>query len=200
MKKTLLVLVVALLASFNTFAQKKQYNPDGVEVPDWVQGWQKNYNAKLISNKDITFYDAADYSIFYFIGDKVPNESRVVKIERNEKETLVTIKTGIYWDWNWVFWDKNTYLMDKKTGDKYMLKDIQGVYEPGRLSAIYGLKDKTIVQTLVFPPLAEEVSTIDFIEPNNIIDAPEIHNGGGFREYNVILEKYTRYQNAKVIR
>jgi hypothetical protein len=181
--------------SGSIFAQQKQTNPDGVELPDWVLDWQVKYNVQLISNADITLHDDCDDCVC----QPQSRESAIVKIERNRKETLITIKTPIYWDWNWLFQDKKTCLIDTKTGNRYMMRDILGVHQPGRLAAVYGLKGKTVLRTLVFPPLKKNVKIIDFCEPTNFIDAPQQHNSGGYREYGIVLDEYTKYNNPQII-
>jgi hypothetical protein len=189
------ICIIAVFSYGLAFAQQKPTNPDGVELPDWVLDWQVRYNLQLLSNADIDLYENFDY----YVCEQNRHKSAIVKIERNKKETLVTLKTEIYWDWNWLFQDKETCLIDNETGDRYMLRTILGVHEPGRMSAVYGLKGKSVLRTLVFPPLKKDVKVVDFLERNNFTDAPREHNSGGYHECGIVLEEYTKYQNAEVI-
>jgi hypothetical protein len=216
----------------NEKEKEKVFAPDGVELPDWFNDWKIKYNVHYIPVADLTLYerpDARDRTVLKEKHDRnrfvlretpdctvVVNENcepvrrsnnsaaSVEKIERNEDETLVTLKVNIYWDWNWLFFDKKTCLIDTLTGDKYMLRDIQGAHEPGRLSVVYGLQGRAILQTLVFPPLKQAVEVIDFYEPDNFKDTPPgSTNGGGYREYDIVISDYTKqnkkYPNAEII-
>jgi hypothetical protein len=106
---------------------------------------------------------------------------------------------NIYWDANWLFVDKNTCLVDPETGDRYMVRNIVGDEEVGRLCWIYGLKGRTIEQTLVFPPLPKDLKIVDFFEPDNFTDTAG-HNAGGLRIEGIRIDDYTPKPVGRIIR
>ncbi len=164
------------------------YTPDGdTLMPVWAIKSLTDYNGKFVSNKRTVIPDSS---------------KRIFRIERNDKETLVTVACKLYWDWNWIFRDKETCLIDEETGDRYMIRDIVGDEEVGRMSTVYGLKGKTIEQTLVFPPLKKKVKVVSFYEPDNYVDLPTYLNGGGLRVYHIKLDDYTNpaTKNVKIFR
>jgi hypothetical protein len=202
--------VIAVSMTTPTNEKEKVFAPDGVELPEWFDDWKIKYNVHYIPEADLILYERPyspertvyDENIEHVI--QMNNSvSSIENIECNENETLVTLKTNIYHSWNWLFCDKETCLIDTLTGDKYMLRDIQGAHEPGRLAVVHGLQGRAILQTLVFPPLKKTVTVVDFYEPDNFKDTPLVStNVGGHREYGIALSKFTKqkkYPNAKVI-
>jgi hypothetical protein len=222
----MLVLAFPALAQEETLAlPEKTFASDGVELPDWFEDWKTRYDVKYVPIADLTFYEKPasrnrviryeDAELFLASNlsarRQTPVRQRsyvlcsVENIERNENETLLTLKHDVLWEWTWLFVDKKTCLIDTLTGDKYMLRDIREPHKPGQLSLVYGLQGKSIVQTLVFPPLKKTVTVVDFYEPDNFKDtpsAPENNNTGGYREYGIALSKFVKqkkYPNAEVI-
>jgi hypothetical protein len=198
---------VIVLSNEKETEKKKVYAPDGLLLPGWFDDWKDKYNVHYIPVADIIIYEKP-YSrdctpSLGNIRHRNHSVCSVESIERNENETLVALKTDIYWDWNWLFVDKKTCLIDTLTGDKYMLRDILGTHQPGRLSVVHGLQGHAIVQILVFPPLKKTAEVIDFYEPDNFTDAPKELNEGGYREYDIVINDYTKqnkkYPNAEII-
>lgn len=140
-------------------------NPDGVALADWTRGWACRYNAKAITNKRKYIEN-----IGYERGD-------IIRIVANERETRITFAATSYWDWCWRFTDKKTCLIDKTTGDRYMIRDIEGDEEVGRLSILEGTNGKWFEATVIFPPLKKGVAVVDYFSPFNNIDVPVAHNG-----------------------
>ena len=141
-------------------------NPDGEILPDWGKECIIKYNAKAISNK------------LAYINEGYPKSlNRILRIDANNKETRITFATTSYGDWCWRFTDKNTCLIDRVTGDRYMIRDIEGEEEIGRLSLLEGTKNKWFEVTRIFPPLKKDVTMVDYYAPFNNIDAPADLNG-----------------------
>jgi hypothetical protein len=186
------ICIIALCVSAAAYAQQRPVNPDGIELPDHVIEWQDRYNVQLLSNRDIILYENSGY---YDPFRK--HRDWILGIEQNETETLVTTKTEIYWDWNWLFQDKGTCLIDRKTGDRYMLRDISGVRTPGRMAAVYGLQGRSIVTTLVFPPLKKDVKVVDYFSPANYRDIPTRHNASGTHRHGIVLKKYAKQKQKQ---
>lgn len=161
------------------------------ELPDFVRQWQKQYNAQILSAGDLTIYNGPNFGSI----------SEILSIECTPSSTRVTMASKIFWDWNWLFWDKNTCLIDPKTGDRYMLRDIEGVREPGRMAAVNGLEGKMIETVLVFPPLKSGIKRIDFYEPDNYTDVTRDNNAGGLEIKDIRIADYApaKVQRGKVV-
>ncbi|MDH6307120.1 hypothetical protein M2451_002354 [Dysgonomonas sp. PFB1-18] len=141
-------------------------NPDGVALVDWTRSCGVKYNAKAITNKRI------------WVKEKyLQQPRRILRVEANDKETKITLATTSYSNWVWRFTDKNTCLIDKSTGDRYMIRDIEGDEEVGRLSILEGTDRKWFEATYIFPPLKKGVEMVDYYSPFNNVDAPEDYNG-----------------------
>jgi hypothetical protein len=200
---------VIVLSRENKKEKEKKFTPEGIEFPHDYDELVSKYNVQYIPVEDLIVYERpyfrernSPYS--EVVREKSNPICSVENIECNENETLVTLKTSIYHSWNWLFVDKKTCLIDTLTGDRYMLRDIQGVHEPGLLSIVYGLQGKAVLQTLVFPPLKKTVEVVDYYEPDNYKDTPVVNNSnaGGYREYGIVVSDYTKqkkYPNAEVI-
>lgn len=168
------------------------HNPDGFEIPDNFRFLIKKYNAVPLPQS----------SVDVFVGPR-NNNSKILSIEVTKKETRVKVPYYMFADWLWGFWDKNTCLVDKATGDRYMLRDIKGVAEPGRLYIHpYGLRGETIVTTLIFPPLDNSVEIIDFYEPANYVNVPKDGNRGGLVVKNIKVDDYNpaKVKTGRIIR
>lgn len=157
------------------------HDPDGRELPDDIRDIIKRFDAILLSSTDM-----ADMLLYDAYGN-----NKIISIEATNKETRVNISESIICNWGWCFWDKNTCLIDKATGDKYMIRDIKGRPEVGRLYIVpYGMKGKSFETTLIFPPLKKGVTTVDFFEPSNYSDVPGPGNGSGMTIKNVNIKNY----------
>ena len=156
-------------------------DPDGNELDKNVLYSFEKYNAKVVSNKRTFIPGVADRNSF---------PSKIIRIERSKKETRVTLAVNIYWDSNWLFIDKETYLTDLKTGDRYMVRGIEGDEEVGRMNIIRGLKGRVIEQVLIFPPLPKNVDFINFFETENYTDLPTTTNAGGLRISFIHVDAY----------
>ncbi len=175
-----------------TYKHGKYYNPDGVEVPERNVFGVMDYNGRFLSNKDLKIANGFKHS---------SKSSRLHSIEANEKETRVTFICEIYWDHNWLFVDRDACLIDPKTGDNYMIRDIEGVQEVGRMYIVSGLKGRFVEQTMIFPPLQKGVEKIDYYEPANYIDIPDSDtNGGGLTIKNININDYSPKKKGRVIR
>lgn len=161
-----------------TLGENNQWiNPDGVALADWTRGWAVRYNAKAITNKR------------KWVGREGREAGEILRIEANDKETRITFLTTSYWDWCWRFTDSKTCLIDKATGDRYMIRDIEGDEEVGRLSILEGTNGKWFECTKIFPPLKKGVVMVDYHSPHNSVDAPMRHNATGDYVPNIYISK-----------
>ncbi len=93
-----------------------------------------------------------------------------IYIEREEDRTLVTRVFPIHSDWELMkFPDKNKImLIDSRTGDRYLLRELQGGYPLGTPFYIRRHQKQMVQFTFTFPPLPSSVKTIDIIDGTNV--------------------------------
>ena len=90
----------------------------------------------------------------------------VNSIEVTDSETIVTYVSYLSWEAQWIIWGNNTYLEDAATGNRYVIRDVDGGKCPmNRLVMVIGAKGMYIAQTLRFPRLADGVEKVHFVEP-----------------------------------
>lgn len=173
------------------------HNPDGFEIPAYVRGQIAQYNAMLLSHADVTLCDEATYLACVKKG--IP----VLSVEVDANQTRITTLIKIGWNWNWGFTDKGTSLIDPATGDRYMIRGVEGKTELGRLFYYpYTLKGQAVLKTMIFPPLKEGVTTVDISYPANFIDVPAKDNGTEGYTPGVVIADYPPVEkpNGQVIR
>ncbi len=169
----------------------KYYNPDGMELTKGHIQSAIRYNAKFLSHDDVVIVDGFRHS---------SRPSRLYAIEATKEDTRVTFIVEIYWDSNWLHVDRGTCLIDPKTGDRYMVRDVEGGQEVGRMNVVMGLRGKFVEQTMIFPPLKRGVKVVDFFEPDNFSDLPDNGtNEGGQTIRGIRINKYPPRQRGEVI-
>lgn len=174
------------------FRDGKYYNPDGVPLSQGNIKSAIRYNGKFLSHDDVVIVDGFRHS---------EKPSRLYAIEATKVDTRVTFVVEIYHDSNWLHVDKGTCLIDPKTGDRYMVRDVEGGQEVGRMNVVMGLRGKFVEQTMIFPPLKRGVKVVDFFEPDNFSDLPDNGtNGGGRTIRGICINKFPPRQRGEVIR
>lgn len=174
-----------------SYRDGKYYDPDGVELSENSVRNVIKFNGKYLSQNDVTVVEGFKHS---------PKPTRLYAIEANRNETRMTFVVEIYWDSNWLFIDKGTCLIDPKTGDKYMVRDIEGGQEVGRMNVVRGLRGKFVEQTIIFPPLKRGVKVVDFFEPDNFSDLPDNGtNEGGQTIRGIRIDRYPPKKKGEVI-
>ena len=119
------------------------------------------------------------------------NDSKIVRIERGEKETKVTFAVPIHADWNWISTDSLSCLIDKQTNDYYYPRSIESNIPLNRVIVVKNCKRKMIEITYIYPPLKKSVIIIDQIDlPGSTVEIPS--NSGGSTEFrNIFIDDYT---------
>lgn len=172
-----------------TYSNGKYYNPDGVELSDGNVKSAKRYRSKYLSHKDVNIVPSMNSS----------TTATLKSIERGKKDTRVTFVIEIYHYSNWLFIDKGTCLIDPNTGDRYMVRDMEGGQEVGIMNVVIGLKGQFVEQTLIFPPLNKSVKIIEYYEPANYVDLPNNGtNDSGSHIKNIVIKDY-EVKKGKVI-
>ena len=85
-------------------------------------------------------------------------------IERRKDDTKVTFLQPIYFDWQWLYYSPGFKIVDKRTGDEYMVRGYDGGAPMDKLMIIKGCNRKYIYVSLLFPKLKKNVKEIDIIE------------------------------------
>ncbi len=171
-------------------------DPDGQELYDtWVMKDLVRFNGKLITNTRKRVEKDQIY------GPVSRPNSRILSIECSDKETRVTMAWTIYWDENWAFYDKGTCLIDRKTGDRYIIRDVNGDIEVGRMAIVRGIPGAVVENTLIFPPLKKGVKVVDYFEPDNKTDVTDGNNPGGALIKNIKIADYEKSEpKGQIIR
>ncbi|MCS3324138.1 DUF2059 domain-containing protein [Bacteroides faecis] len=85
-------------------------------------------------------------------------------IEKRKNDTKVTFLQPIYFDWQWLYYSPGFKIVDKRTGDEYMVRGYDGGAPLDKLMIIKGCDRKYIYVSLLFPKLKKNVKEIDIIE------------------------------------
>ena len=96
------------------------------------------------------------------------------ELYRAKEATYVTATYGCPADWWFYHFNSETAIIDNKTGDRYMLREVE-YYPTDTCFWINGSKGKNIRFVMVFPPLPKKVKTVDFFIPSS----PSRHNFDG---------------------
>ena len=88
----------------------------------------------------------------------------IYSIEKRKNDTKVTFLQPIYFDWQWLYYSPGFKIVDKKTGDEYMVRGYDGGAPLDKLLIIKGCDRKYIYVSLLFPKLKKSVKEIDIIE------------------------------------
>ena len=85
--------------------------------------------------------------------DGMSTTPSLYSIERRKNDTKVTFIQPIYWDWQWLYFSPGFKIIDKKSGDEYIVRGYDGGAPIGRLLAVKGFNHKYIYISLLFPKL-----------------------------------------------
>ena len=122
-------------------------------------------------------------------------------IERRKNDTKVTFIQPIYWNWQWLYYSPGFKIVDKKTGDEYMVRGYDGGAPLDKLLIIKGCDRKYIYVSLLFPKLKKSVKEIDIIEALADKEALPSNDDGVAKSYfDVKIDDYivSSKENKKV--
>lgn len=120
-------------------------------------------------------------------------------IEVRKHDTKVTFVQPIYWDSQWLYYSRGFKLVDRKTGDEYLVRGYDGGVPMGRLLMVKGFNQKNIYISLIFPKLKRSVDVVDIIEAPHKEDEELLpsNDDGQPKSFDfVVVDKYKR--NHKV--
>lgn len=128
-----------------------------------------------------------------------PIMPRLYNIENRGKETIVTFVQPIYFDSLWVTYGHGFQLVDRESGDKYMVRRYDGNLPMDRLLIVRGCNRKNILISLVFPKLKRKVKFIDIIEVSHEKDLTP-SNADSQKTFikNVDVKKYLKKNKSKI--
>lgn len=124
------------------------------------------------------------------------NEGDITKkilysIERGKHDTKVTFLQPIYFDSQWVRYSPETTIVDRATGDEYVVRGYSDEMPIDRLLIVKGCNRKYIFITLIFPKLKSRVKIIDIIpRDSDVIDTPSNNTGVTSCFYRVNIADY----------
>lgn len=122
-------------------------------------------------------------------------------IERRKDDTKVTFLQPIYFDWQWLYYSPGFKIVDKRTGDEYMVRGYDGGAPLNKLMIIKGCDRKYIYVSLLFPKLNKNVKEIDIIEALTDKDVLPSNDDGRAKSYfDVMIDDYlmSSKENKKV--
>ncbi len=119
----------------------------------------------------ITF-KPGDYKVVQYHDPRKNMGMYHIYVVRHKDYTQVDFVTNVNWEWHWYKLSSRSYLLDKKTGDKYMHYETLVNVPIDRAIWFKGLNGKTVVLTAIYPPLAKDVKFVDYMGNTKHIYSP----------------------------
>lgn len=118
------------------------------------------------------------------------NSDGISHIQCTRKETRVTLHYKVSGNEWWFYFDKGTSLIDKATGDIFLIRGVERNVPLNQTIVVTGCSNRYVEFTLIFPPLPESVKAVDMRE--FIADRSNIMSDvGGESHYdNLVLKEY----------
>lgn len=122
------------------------------------------------SNDNAGEYELRKDQIVYSFQPISTPSMQLVCIDRDKKETRVTVAVPVSWDEQWFRFDSNFSIRDLKKGDIYRIRSLTRDIPLNRKLFIKGQRGRMMEFTMVFPPLPSKVKNVDIYEhsPNSI--------------------------------
>jgi len=132
-----------------------------------------------------------------------PGTIRLLYIDKQKEETLVTLLCSIDSNSLWYQFDDVFSIIDTKTRDQYRIRSIEGNYPLNKRIQITGHQGKMVEFTLVFPPLKSSVKKVDIRDVTDNYQPlnADPSNGKSFGLRDVEISKYKKpadKQGAKI--
>ena len=83
--------------------------------------------------------------------DGMSTTPSLYSIERRKNDTKVTFIQPIYWDWQWLYFSPGFKIIDKKSGDEYIVRGYDGGAPIGRLLAVKGFNHNIFISVSYSP-------------------------------------------------
>lgn len=180
---------------------KKGSQPEILVMP--VKKLEIKTNSTLVTSNDgrpsdtrppfkgrdgITFYPLSEEQVVVSL---LPFSGRTIVryIEVGKEDTRVTIVVPISYDSHWIQFDKGFSIVDRATGDAYMIRSITRGIEMGKTLCVEGHKGRMVEFTMVFPPLKKGVKWVDMYQKFSE-QAPSPSNGSPWVWKDMNVESY----------
>lgn len=155
-------------------------------VPDTLK---RIGNAPFKGREGFTFYPLSEEQVVVSLWPFVRQE-KIKYIETDREETRVTILVPVYYDNNWVQFNKGFCMIDKASGDIYMLRSMTRGIELNKTYVVRGHKNRMVEFTMIFPPLKKGVKVVSLYPKYPEMGASMPSNGGSSYFRNVRLADY----------
>lgn len=125
------------------------------------------------------------------------NRSLLRYIDVDKDETRVTIVVPIHYDSNWVIFNKGYAMVDRESGDVYLIRSVTRGIEMNKAVTVEGHKKRMAEFTLVFPPLKKGVKVVDFCMkfPDMGIRSPSNGSINSWMWKNIPIDSYAPPKN-----
>ncbi|MDE6452127.1 MAG: M56 family metallopeptidase [Odoribacter sp.] len=134
--------------------------PSGVAAADSVK--QKRM-LPFKGREGFTFYPLSEEQIVVSL-EPFEGREKIKYIVTDKDETRVTILVPVYYESNWVQFNKGFCMVDKASGDTYMLRSMTRGIELNKTYAVEGHKNRMVEFTMVFPPLQKGVKVVTLMQ------------------------------------
>ncbi|WP_294479677.1 DUF2059 domain-containing protein [uncultured Bacteroides sp.] len=161
----------------------------------------KNRDRELSANAYLLPSDSIEVNPWKVYESGMSTTPTLYSIETREDDTKVTFLQPIYWDSQWLYFSPGYRIVDKKSGDEYVVRGYDGGAPMGRLLKVEGFNKKYIYISLIFPKLKKNVKVIDILElPHEGDEAQLPSNDDGIAKsyYNVRLKDFKPHAKKKV--
>lgn len=124
---------------------------------------------------------------------------RLLYIDKQKEETRVTLLCSIDSNSHWYQFDDVFSIIDKKTGDQYRIRSIEGNYPLNKKIQVTGHQGKMVEFTLTFPPLKSSVKKVDLLDVKDNLQPLNAGPGNGkvFGLKDVEISKYKKPAEKK---
>lgn len=124
---------------------------------------------------------------------------RLLYIDKQKEETRVTLLCSIDSNSHWYQFDDVFSIIDKKSGDQYRIRSIEGNYPLNKRIQITGHQGKMVEFTLIYPPLKSSVKKVDIMDVRDnfqLLNAGP-NNGKVFGFGDIEINKYKKPAEKK---
>lgn len=187
-RKSVSVLALAFLFSAFPFAGNAgSSSPD--ELPGKTQTLQSN-------NRSGEYVLRKDQIVCSFLPITAPS-MQLICIDRDKKETRVTVAVPVTFDDQWFRFDSNFSIRNIKNGDIYRIRSLTRDIPLNQKFFIDGMRGRMVEFTMIFPPLPSKVKVVDIYEysPNSA----EYHQEQGYLWHmkNITVKAYRPTKQRK---
>lgn len=167
---------------FNNLAVQS-YKP----TKERIQYYNKDGSPKV--SQDMQHIDLTDRQIVIspFLYE---NKTTISRIERDKKETRITIAVPIHGDRTWLMLSKGFCIVDCNRGETYQIKSLTRGMELNKVLWINGHRGKMAEFTMVFPPIKSNIKYIHLYTKYPEKGALSPLGGNTISWYNVPVKAY----------